>query len=840
MEPVAKFFSALAGIRINITARQFFRILRVSFILLIALTVYLHVIAQPSPRQIINFNKDWKFFLGDDSNAIRPDYNDNGWRKLNLPHDWSIEGTFSEKNAATTQGGALPGGIGWYRKSFVLPAAAKNKNIHVEFDGIYRNSEVWINGHWLGKRPYGYSSFNYSLTDYIKAAPAKNVVTVKVDNSQQPNSRWYTGSGIYRNTRLIITNNIAVKTWGTFITTSAVSNHSANVHIETTIANNAVPGWINIATSIYDAAGKLVARVNAPGKIRAALPEFGYKTSVTIQNPRLWSVEKPYLYKSITRVFQNGKLVDAFATSFGIRSFYFDAGKGFFLNGKPLKIRGVCNHHDLGALGAAVNTSAIERQLHILKDMGCNAIRTAHNPPAPELLDLCDKMGFLVMVEAFDMWRKKKNKFDYYADFDQWYKQDIQDMVLRDRNHPSVFMWSIGNEIREQFDSTGIRIARELVNIVKQSDSTRPVTAALSEWNPAKNFLYQSGALDIVGLNYHHEVYEDFQKYYPGRIFLGAENMSAFATRGYYDMPSDSSYFWPAKSPQKIVEKGNPDFTVSAYDQVSAYWGSTHETTWKIIKKHDFLSGLFVWSGFDFLGEPIPYPWPARSSYYGIIDLAGFPKDVYYMYQSEWTNQPVLHIFPHWNWPAGKLVDVWAYYNNADEVELYVNGKSMGIRKKSAGDLHVMWRVPFEAGVLRAVSRKYGNDTNKNNRTIVLVKEIHTAGEPAAIQLSANRTSIKADARDLSFITARVTDKQGNAVPDASNVLSFTVQGNGALVATDNGYQADTSSFSNASRQCWKGLALAIVQSSEKKGNITVSVSSPGLTPATITLKTSR
>ncbi len=819
-----------------------------AFVLFMAVNTCGQVLAQPAPRLTIDFNNDWKFFLGNDSNAINPNYNDAAWRQLRLPHDWSIEGNFSEKNAATTQGGALPGGIGWYRKTFVLPAAAANKNTRVEFDGVYRNSEVWINGHWLGKRPYGYISFSYDITAFLRKAPAKNVMVVKADNSQQPNSRWYTGSGIYRNTRLVCTNKTAaIKQWGTFITTPRVSDSQATIHISTSITHPAKPGpGFTVSTDIYDAAGKLVSAENIAAtqniqkddkKDDAAL---NYNCLIKIDRPTLWSADNPYLYKAVTKLTEHGKLLDVSTTVFGIRSCYFDADKGFFLNNKPLKIKGVCNHHDLGALGAAVNVRAIERQLQLLKAMGCNAIRTAHNPPAPELLELCDKMGFLVMVEAFDMWRKKKNKFDYSADFDEWHRQDIRDMVLRDRNHPSVFMWSIGNEIREQFDSTGIGLARELVAIVKEADPSRPVTAALSEWNPAKNFLYQSGALDIVGLNYHHEVYEDFHRYYPGKVFLGAENMSAFATRGHYDMPSDSSYFWPAKSPQKIVEHGNPDFTVSAYDQVSAYWGSTHETTWKIIKKHDYLSGLFVWSGFDFLGEPIPYPWPARSSYYGIIDLAGFPKDVYYMYQSEWTSKPVLHVFPHWNWQPGKQVDVWVYYNNADGVELFLNGKSLGVKSKLGEDLHVMWRVPF-AGTLKAVSYKIkATGAQSASRSAVLVQEIHTAGAPAAIRLKADRSTIKTGGKDLSFITAQILDKQGYPVPDADNLLSFSVDGAGTLAATDNGYQADTSSFKTASRKCWKGLALAIVQSSQKQGNITVSVSSPGLKPAVITLKTSR
>jgi beta-galactosidase len=791
--------------------------------------------AQSSPRLIIDFNKGWKFFLGDDSAAINPGFNDTKWRTLNLPHDWSIEGNFSAVNPATTQGGALPGGIGWYRKTFVLPANSNNKNVSVEFDGIYRNSEVWINGHFLGKRPYGYSSFSYDLTPYLNKAPAKNILAVKVDNSQQPNSRWYSGSGIYRNTRLICTNPVtAIKRFGVFITTSYSDKANANIEINIMLDHRVNPAEpVNVYTNIYDPSGSQVQQPKRTAiKRLISGNDSKYIQPVHIDNPKLWSPDHPYLYKAVTQILSDGKLIDEVTTSFGIRSFYFDADKGFFLNGKPLKILGVCNHHDLGALGAAVNTRAIERQLQLLKAMGCNAIRTAHNPPAPELLDLCDKMGLLVLEEAFDMWKKKKNKFDYYADFDQWHQQDLQDMVLRDRNHPCIFMWSIGNEIREQFDSTGTALTKELVGIVKSIDNTRPVTAALSEWNPEKNFIYRSGALDIVGLNYHQEVYGDFHKYYPGKIFLGTENMSAFATRGHYDMPSDSTYLWPAKSPQKIVENGNPDFTVSAYDQVSAYWGSTHEATWKIIKKHDFLSGLFVWSGFDFLGEPIPYPWPARSSYYGIIDLAGFPKDVYYMYQSEWSNKTVLHLFPHWNWSPGKLVDVWAYYSHADEVELFLNGTSLGIKKKAGNDLHVMWRVPFAPGVLTLVSRKDGKE--------IVKKEMHTAGAPASIQLHADRNIIHADGKDLSFITISVLDENGYPVPEAANIVSCTVNGVGVLAGMDNGYQADTSSFRNTSKKCWMGKALAIVQSAGKQGNITVRVFSPGLVPASLTLKARR
>jgi beta-galactosidase len=804
-----------------------------SFTWLLLLSVQI-CFAQSSPRTIIDFNKDWKFFLGDDSLASGAQYNDATWRDITLPHDWSIEGKFNETNPATTQGGALPGGIGWYRKSFVLPLSANSKNIIIEFDGVYRNSEVWINGHYLGKRPNGYISFQYELSPYLEKAPAKNSIAVRVDNGQQPNSRWYTGSGIYRNVRLIAYNPVlGIQHWENFITTPEINSKTATINITTELNFDInQTGSFSIYTDIYDASGKLILPGNknpAHGENTGAKAK--YYSLMKIPGPKLWSVDRPYLYKAVTRIINGGKIIDEQTTSFGIRYFKFDPQHGFSLNGRSLKILGVCNHHDLGALGAAINTRAIERQLEILKAMGCNAIRTAHNPPAPELLDLCDRMGFLVMDEAFDMWKKRKNRYDYSADFEQWHREDLEDMVRRDRNHPSIIIWSIGNEIREQFDSTGIAITKELVGIIKSLDTTRPVTAALSEWNPQKNFMYQSGVLDIVGLNYHQEVYGDFHKYYPGQVFIGAENVSALATRGHYDFPSDTLMHWPEKSPQRFVAKGNADFTVSAYDQVSAYWGSTHEQTWKIIKQHDYLSGMFVWTGFDYLGEPTPYPWPARSSYFGIIDLAGFPKDIYYLYQSEWTKKPVLHIFPHWNHEKkNALVDIWAYYNNADEVELFINGRSLGIRKKINDDLHVMWRVAFQPGVLKAVSRKNGKT--------VLVKQIRTAGKAARIELVADRKMIKADGKDLSFITVRILDKDNNPVPGADDLVHFSISGPGTIAGTDNGYQASHESFKSPDRKCWKGMALVIVRSAEKKGNITLSASAAGLKPAVLLLQT--
>lgn len=790
--------------------------------LFILLTTFAVTFSQP--RVITNFNNNWKFFLGDDSLASNAVYNDAGWRQLSLPHDWSIEGSFSEKNPTTSNQAALPAGIGWYRKKFILPVSSKDKSVFINFDGIYRNSEVWINGHYLGKRPNGYISFRYELTHYLNVENKENVIAVRVDNSAQPNSRWYTGSGIYRKVWLLTTEKIAIDNWGTFVTTPNMDLKSANVHISTSIINStSSPERVNIQTTIYNEMGKTVAS-NMLSNIMLKDSLTITSTDLAIAQPMLWSVSSPYLYKAITKVLWKNKVVDEYQTSFGVRTFYFDASKGFFLNGKQLKILGVCNHHDLGALGAAVNKRAIERQLEILKAMGCNAIRTAHNPPATELLDLCDKMGFIVMDEAFDMWLKKKNNQDYHVDFQKWHKVDLEDQIKRDRNHPSVFIWSIGNEIREQFDSTGITIAKDLAEIIKSLDTTRPVTSALTENVPSKNYIYQSGALDLLGFNYKIESYPELPGKFPGKKLIASETNSALATRGHYDMPSDSARLWPPDS--KTVFKGNADMTVSAYDNTYAYWGYSHEAGWKAVKKFDFISGLFIWSGFDFLGEPVPYPWPARSSYYGLIDLAGFPKDSYYMYQSEWTTKPVLHIFPHWNWPKGKLVDVWAYYNNADEVELFLNGRSLGVKKKEGDNLHLMWRVKYEPGTLLAISKLHGKT--------VLTRQIKTAGKPAKIKLTADRKTIDANGEALSFVTVEILDASGNPVPEADNLIDFSISGPGFIAGVDNGLQTSMESFKASHRKAFNGLCLAIIQSSGKEGKILLKASSKELEGASV------
>ncbi len=778
-----------------------------------------------------SFNNNWKFYAGDTTGAEKTNFIETGWRSLDLPHDWSIEGKFDRNNPATPGGGALPGGIAWYRKTFEMPAAAKGKKVFIDFDGIYRNAEVWINGHYLGLRPNGYISYRYDLTPYLAYDHEKNVIAVRVDNSKQPNSRWYSGSGIYRNVWLVTTNNLHIDLWGTYITTPGVNKDSASVKIISTIMNEGSQGenfelrttlFANDSSKAGFASKTWKLEPNSKGEI---------SQEIVISHPRLWSVDHPVSYSAVTQIYKKNKLIDEYITPFGVRYFSFDADSGFSLNGKTMKIYGVCDHHDLGALGSALNIRALERQLDMLKAMGCNGIRTSHNPPAPELLDLCDRMGFIVIDEAFDMWKKPKNPYDYHLDWDKWHVKDLSDQLLRDRNHPSVFVWSIGNEIREQSyfpdgrgypaDSSGIAITRELAGIVHKLDPSRPVIAALDQVEGNTNAVIQSGALDIIGYNYRHLVWKDVHKKWAKKPFMATEAASAFESRGDYHMPSD-----------KILRAGMgdqnlfPDFTASSYDNYSAVWASTHEESLKEFFRLPYVAGTFIWTGWDYIGEPTPYGWPARSSYFGIIDLAGFPKDAYYLYQSVWTNKPVLHIFPHWNWKNGQVIDVWAYYNNADEVELFLNDRSLGIRKKGKDDMHVMWRTIFEPGKITAVSRKNGKT--------VLTREIKTAGEPFNIELSADRKSMHKDGKDITFITVRILDDEGNLVPYATNLVKFKCTGEGFIAGVDNGFQASLEPFKANSRKAYNGMCLVIVQSNARSGKVKITATSEGLKEASV------
>lgn len=784
--------------------------------------------ATAQTRVTQNFNSHWNFKL-DSVNDYSSATSFAGWRNLNLPHDWSVELPFDKTSPTGTGGGALRGGMGWYSKTFTVPATDKGKQISILFEGVYCRSTIYLNGKKVGYRPSGYISFSYDITPYLQFGKP-NTLVVKVNNNQQPNSRWYSGSGIYRNVWLIKTNNTHIDTWGTYVTTPDVNTARATVKLQTTIADVPTTGNIILATKIVDAKNAVVA--TASSKATAVTTQ-----EFTVNKPMLWSLENPSLYKAITTVTQNGKTIDEYSTTFGIRYFKFDAANGFFLNDKYVKIRGVCNHHDLGCLGTAFNLRAAERQIEILKSMGCNAIRTSHNPPAPGLLDLCDKHGMLVMDEAFDMWEKEKNPFDYHLEFNEWSKTDLETQVKRDRNHPSVIIWSMGNEIYEQWWKDGEARSEEILKSLHETimnlDNTRPTVTA-NNYTDARNRLLKPGIAELVGYNYHQEQWSDVMQKWPGKPFIVTESVSALQTRGHYDMPSDSIRRWPVKWDKPLTE-GNPDTTCSSYENCSAPWGSTHEETIKVFEKEKHIAGMFIWTGFDYIGEPTPYDWPARSSYFGIMDLAGFPKDCYYLYKSIWTNEPVLHIFPHWNeqagpngWKKGDSVDVWVYYNNADKVELFVNGKSLGTKEKKNDDLHIMWRVQYEPGSIKAVSIK-------NGKTI-LTEQINTAGPAYKIELVPDHKTIKANGEDLSFVTINVLDKNNNLVPDASNLIQFEISGSGFIAGVDNGSETSMESFKDNKRKAFNGKALVVLQNNGKKGAITLKATSVSLQNASVTI----
>ena len=779
------------------------------------------LLALPSAaRERKDFDKGWLFTL-DEKMTAEQAFEAEGWRTLDLPHDWAIEGDFYAGNPSGAGGGALPGGVGWYKKSFTIVAKElKDQRFFIEFDGVYMNSTVWINGHKLGTRPYGYSSFEYEMTPYLKEGD--NCIVVKVDNSDQPNSRWYSGCGIYRHVWLTKTAKTRVGHWGTKVSTSELKGRW---RVDISVTLDGVNDKVDVLNTLYDGNGKVV------GKSK------GLNSTMLVRTPVLWSIENPYVYTVKTEVMKDGKVEDTYETNTGFRSFKFDPETGFWLNGKNFKLNGVCEHHDLGCFGAAFSEDAMHRKLTILKQMGVNAIRCSHNPPAPELLSLCDTMGLVVMDESFDMWRRKKTQNDYARFFDEWHERDLTDLVLRDRNHPSVMMWSIGNEVLEQWSSAeadtlsleqanlilnaghdastlakegeisvNSLLTRHLAEIVKRHDTTRPITAGCNEPAP-NNHLFKSGAIDIIGFNYHHQWVKDVQKNFPGKPFIFSESVSALQTRGYYMMPSDSVYVAPK---EWWLPYTDPSFKCSAYDNMHASWSSTHEETWDVVKHTPYVGGQFIWTGFDYIGEPTPYGFPARSSYFGIIDLAGFPKDIYYMYQSEWTEKPVLHLFPHWNWLPGQTIDMWCYYNNADEVELFVNGKSQGVRRKDAHTYHVMWRVVYQPGEVRVVARKGGRNVGEQT--------IRTASTAHHLRLTPDKHG------KTTFVTVEVVDKDGNLCPWATDMVYFNTPEGLEIIGVDNGSQTSMERFKDNKRSAFFGKCLVVV-----KGTGTLKASAMGM-----------
>ena len=820
------------------------------------LFLFLCVASTSFARNRQNFDCDWLFVLGNEDRMSAVGYDDSSWRKLDVPHDWAAEGDFSSSNKSGAGGGALPGGIGWYRKHFTIDSNDGYEKYFIEFDGVYMNSTVYVNGNKVGFRPYGYSSFEYDITPYIIKG-GDNVVAVKVDNSDQPNSRWYSGCGIYRHVWLTRSHSTHIAHWGVGVE-STVRKSKGTLKVSV-----AIEGKGKVENVLYDASGRQVAK------------GVGENCVLTVNKPSLWSVESPYLYKLRTRVIASGKVVDEEWTTTGFRTFCFDAEKGFSLNGKSMKINGVCEHHDFGCLGSAFNEDALHRKLTLLREMGVNSIRSSHNPPAPELLNMCDSMGFIVMDESFDMWRRKKTQNDYARFFDEWHERDLTDLVVRDRNHPCILMWSIGNEVLEQWSSADADtltleqanlilnaghdastlakdgelsvnslLTQHLAEIIKRYDTTRPVTAGCNEPDP-NNHLFKSGAIDLIGFNYHRQWIKDVPKNFPGKPFIMTESVSALQTRGYYGMPSDKINIAPERWDLPFTD---PTFMCSSYDNMHAPWSSTHEQTWDIVKNTPYCGGQFIWTGWDYIGEPTPYGFPAHSSYFGIIDLAGFPKDVYYMYQSEWTDKDVLHLFPHWNWIPGQDIDMWCYYNHADEVELFINGKSQGTLTKAVdnapiGDAtrlvekgslitpyHVAWRVKYEPGQVKVVARKDGK--------VVGEKTINTAGSPCQIRLTPDKTVLNADGKSLSFITVEVLDKDGNLCPNAENQIFFNVEGQGRIEGVDNGSQFSMERYTADNRKAFFGKCMVVVRSSKEAGQITVTAKGVDLKDAKVVLET--
>jgi beta-galactosidase len=769
--------------------------------------------AQPAGRE--NFDANWKFHLGDVVGAESVSFQDQKWRELDLPHDWSIEGAFRPHNPSGHQGGLLPGGIGWYRKNFNVDVV-EGKKYFIEFDGVYKNSTVYINGHALGTRPYGYATFRYDMTPYLQKG--ENVLAVKVDNSKQPDSRWYTGAGIYRHVWLITTSPVYVAHWGTFVTTPNVSQKEATVNALTSITNdNPANAGLKITSSIVDPSGKEIASQTQSQKISSGSTAT-INTNLKVSFPQLWDVKNPNLYELITRIYQGKDLKDTYTTTFGIRSLTFRADSGFFLNGKNVKILGVCNHHDLGSLGSAINYRALERQLELLKTMGCNGIRCSHNLMAPELFELCDKMGFLVMDETFDCWYIGKDAapFGFQNYFKDWHEREITDMVLRDRNHPSIIFWSIGNEIKEQWfpgSTNGGEIARELVGIIKKYDKTRYTTSAFNFVRDAEK-KGMTAAVDVVGFNYSIDAYDEIKQKHPDWFYLGSETTSQFDSRGIYHFTLDT------------LVKTFPDCQTSAFDDAGG--GTTAEQAWLAVKNRPWMSGMYIWTGFDYMGEPSPYEKQAVSSYFGIFDLCGFPKDSYFFYKSQWTSEPVLHLLPHWNWENGQIIDVVAY-TNCDEVKLYLNGQLLETKKLAdTQKLSLRWKVPFQAGVLKAEGFKNGK--------LVAADEVKTAGDPAKIELIADRKNIKAGSKDLSFITVKITDENGVLVPNADNLVHFEVEGEGLIAGVGNGNAMSQEPAKGKERRAFSGMCQVVIQSSQKKGNITLRATSLGLTDSIIQL----
>ena len=741
-------------------------------------------------RKRVDFNAGWRFTKEDVAGAHEPDFDDGDWRKLDLPHDWSIEGPFRADLASGT--GYLPGGIGWYRKTFRLPDAFKEYHVRIEFDGVYNNSEVWCNGLFLGKRPYGYVSFGYDLTPHLKTGDARNVVAVRVDHSDYADSRWYTGSGIYRNVHLVLTKPLHVKRHGVYVTTPRVTESRAKVHIETTIVNHGKTDRKGVlVSSVFSRNATLQAETEDDFTV-SARNEIEILQSIDIKNPLLWSPDHPHLYALYTEVRIGNEVLDDECTTFGVRYFNFDPDKGFSLNGVPMKLKGLCIHHDAGALGAAVPIQVWERRLRIFKELGCNALRMSHNPPASNLLGLCDTMGFLVIDEAFDEWNGCKRKwvkgwnrgipsYDGYGEhFEEWSERDLREMILRDRNHPSIILWSIGNEIdfpNDPYPPNSRRlvpIAKRLVAIVKSLDTSRPVTAALAS---PETCLF-ADCLDVVGYNYHEDLYEKDHARYPERVIYGSENGKGL-------------------------------------------------NSWLAVAQNDFIAGLHIWTGIDFLGEAGAWPW--RNSRAGLLDLAGFKKRAAYFWQSLWNKKPMVHLFFEPGKGAGAK-PAMACYTNCESVELLRDGESLGDRRLSDSPERVLrWEVSSGEGVFSALG--------KRNGVAVCSAQWRASGEPERLLLVQDRQALLGDGREVAHIEVQIVDSNGVRVEDAQREITCAVKGPARLIGMESGDARSHEDYKSNRRKAFRGRLLLYIQSGKEPGEVEVSVSAEGLPPATCCLE---
>ncbi len=808
------------------------------FILGAALLAGCNSKSDTSSRQVMLLDSDWKFMNAEVEAGEKPETVTANWETVSVPHDWAISGEFDKSHDAqkimvmedgervpkirTGRTGGLPHiGIGWYRKEIRIPASFEGKQIQIEFDGAMSHAQVYMNGTFVGEWPYGYASFGFDLTPHVKLGE-QNLLAVRLEN-KVGSSRWYPGAGIYRNVRLVVTNQVHVKQWGTYVTTPDIDDGNGAVELSTTILNHTgTTKMVTVATSIRDEGGIIVAETTSDLEITG---ESTVDQTLTVPEPILWSTEDPTLYSAVTMILENGKEMDRYTTPFGFRFFEFTNDNGFFLNGERVQLNGVCLHHDLGPLGAAVNLSSLRHRMKLLQEMGCNSIRTSHNPPTPEMLDLADEMGFLVIDEAFDEWKYPKCENGYHTLWDEWAEKDMAALIHRDRNHPSVIMWSIGNEIREQGIEGGAEFCQFLVDICKREDPTRPTTAGFNQWEQAiKNGF--ADIVDVAGWNYKPQHYGFIHGKFPHWKMYASETASTVSSRG--------EYFFPAE--EKIHFTREP-YHSNSCDMEFPRWATSPDREFAAQDSFPYMAGEYVWTGFDYLGEPTPYniQWPSRSSYFGIIDLCGIPKDRFYLYQSKWTDREVLHLLPHWNWEPGQSVSVHCY-TSFERGELFLNGKSLGIRETDPSSLYTTYRlvwddIIFEPGELKIVA--LDRDHNPVKEAL-----IRTAGEPAKIVLEVDRDEILADGKELAFVTVTITDENGIVCPRANNLVHFTVEGEGTLRAVGNGDPTSLESFVEPYRKAFNGKCMAIVQSTDSSGEFTLTANGEGLQQQQISIKT--